>query len=284
MSPSLGQDDKARFSTLPQPATPVANHGPGYATFQAGTVHGYGGNTGPLETPHRYQTGPVVSQHGSPFYPGQHHPVFAAGHDAANIAAYHYYMMPAHAPPALAISHYGSPPATPQAGASYVHHPEYQTYTPPYIHAQNFTHLTPPSSVPQLDYRRGSGASFVSTGSPPTPQNTDASPHARIVHGLTSISLNGSPEHHHGAQDLFGAKKAYSAMNSPVAPSIYPQSIEDRLEIIHHENGEQINTNVYIRGLPAEIDDDKLYEMTSIYGPIVSHKAIIDTENGGCKG
>ncbi|RPA76704.1 hypothetical protein BJ508DRAFT_417479 [Ascobolus immersus RN42] len=50
----------------------------------------------------------------------------------------------------------------------------------------------------------------------------------------------------------------------------------------HHEDG--VNTNVYIRGLSAEMDDDKLYEMTACYGNVISHKAIMDTENGGCKG
>jgi RNA recognition motif-containing protein len=43
-------------------------------------------------------------------------------------------------------------------------------------------------------------------------------------------------------------------------------------------------TNVYIRGLPPDTDDDKLYEMTSRFGKVISHKAIMDTEHGTCKG
>lgn len=43
-------------------------------------------------------------------------------------------------------------------------------------------------------------------------------------------------------------------------------------------------TNVYIRGLPPDTDDDKLYEMTCRFGNVISHKAIMDTEHGTCKG
>ena len=43
-------------------------------------------------------------------------------------------------------------------------------------------------------------------------------------------------------------------------------------------------TNVYVRGLPPDTDDDKLLEMTARFGRVTSHKAIMDTEHGTCKG
>jgi RNA recognition motif-containing protein len=43
-------------------------------------------------------------------------------------------------------------------------------------------------------------------------------------------------------------------------------------------------TNLYIRGLPAETTDENLAEMCKKFGEIVSTKAIIDTDTGKCKG
>lgn len=43
-------------------------------------------------------------------------------------------------------------------------------------------------------------------------------------------------------------------------------------------------TNVYVRGLPPDTNDDKLLEMTARFGRVTSHKAIMDTEHGTCKG
>jgi len=55
----------------------------------------------------------------------------------------------------------------------------------------------------------------------------------------------------------------------------------------HHEQNHReklSETNLYIRGLPADTTDAKLHQMCERFGKIVSTKAIIDNETTKCKG
>jgi len=53
----------------------------------------------------------------------------------------------------------------------------------------------------------------------------------------------------------------------------------------HHGQHEKLSeTNLYIRGLSAETKDEDLHKMCERFGKIVSTKAIVDNENGKCKG
>lgn len=290
MASPVVDEDKKKLQI--QPGTPASNTiGYGHYPVQQGLTPPYshsgqstqaGGNI--PETPVRLG-GPAITAHGSPYYPAgmyQQDP-------NVNYALYHQYP---HWNQAIVqvptpMIQYGAAPATPpQPGLPYfttqlVENPGV-TYTPQFVaHPNGATYLTPPHALPALDYRRGSGASFV-TNSPPTPrQGYEGEPRTQILaSAMGGLGLGDSPVDVHGAHSAYAAvtKAKRSPFDSPT-----PMSHVLR-ETIASNSTDAINTNVYIRGLPNDIDDDKLLELTSTYGNVVSHKAIIDTENGGCKG
>lgn len=51
-------------------------------------------------------------------------------------------------------------------------------------------------------------------------------------------------------------------------------------------NREDVNTttNIYVNNLPAHTTDDDLLRLGTCFGPVKSHKAIINQETGLCKG
>ncbi|CAG5111568.1 Oidioi.mRNA.OKI2018_I69.chr2.g5863.t1.cds [Oikopleura dioica] len=53
---------------------------------------------------------------------------------------------------------------------------------------------------------------------------------------------------------------------------------------VHGQQEKLSETNLYIRGLSAETKDEDLHTMCERFGKIVSTKAIVDNENGKCKG
>jgi hypothetical protein len=68
----------------------------------------------------------------------------------------------------------------------------------------------------------------------------------------------------------------------PPIPSVYPDPAYSNINnCLYNPKG---TTNVYIRGLRPETNDEDLLHMVRAYGSIVSTKAIIDTQTNLCKG
>lgn len=85
----------------------------------------------------------------------------------------------------------------------------------------------------------------------------------------------------------------WTAPRQQVYPTIPPQQIGPSAQQIHYEAQNQQympypdapqNCNVYIKGLPPEMTDKKLYEICSLYGKVVSSKCIINNSTNICKG
>lgn len=238
----------------------------------------------------------------APVGPNGYVPAYPHGPGAVQEPPYYYY------PPQAAWAMHGSvpmytpqaygtsPPSTPpQAQIPYGYpmmHPGTEYYnsdgrilppSPPQINynTQNVGH-----GVPPLDNRRSSWSSSGASDSPATPFMPQATAEPAIV-GEPYIVSNVSYADHGGKPVDNGKKKleslllsgpplprAIPAVYSPDAPKTMGQCLENPTN----------TTNVYIRGLPPDTDDDKLLEMTSRFGVVTSHKAIMDTEHGTCKG
>lgn len=64
----------------------------------------------------------------------------------------------------------------------------------------------------------------------------------------------------------------------PASPAPFPaDALPSEIQI-------EQNTNLYLNGLGDYITDDELLRIGSVYGEVISHKAIINSETGLCKG
>ncbi|CCG58688.1 Protein CBR-SUP-26, isoform a [Caenorhabditis briggsae] len=91
----------------------------------------------------------------------------------------------------------------------------------------------------------------------------------------TSSRMNTSsraPNHMRGANGPFGNNNGYGRYTAP----------RDGQQ--HHDSAPLSSTNLYIRGLAPNTNDDTLREMCSKYGNIASTKAIMDKATNNCKG
>lgn len=132
--------------------------------------------------------------------------------------------------------------------------------------------------VPSLDHRRGSCSSSGATDTPSTPFSTNVDPVPTIVgeqQGIIEDHKNRAICNHVESLLLSGPP-----LPQPISP-IFAPGVASLAQTLDNPTN---TTNVYIRGLPPDTNDDKLYEMTCRFGTVVSHKAIIDTEHGTCKG
>lgn len=217
---------------------------------------------------------------------------------------YYYYphpnSWPIHAPMALYPPPQGythSPPNTPpQSGTSYGYQvtPGAECYggamlppTPPHINFGGSVQPITSNAVPDLDQRRNSWSSSGASESPATPfmppAHAEASP--VIVGGDAHTSYTGASNGDSG--QIYSRKRVESLLLAgpplphPIPAVFSPDSAKTMGESLENPT---FTTNVYIRGLPPDTNDDKLYEMACRFGGIVSHKAIMDTEHGTCKG
>ncbi|ULU02937.1 hypothetical protein L5515_005331 [Caenorhabditis briggsae] len=81
-----------------------------------------------------------------------------------------------------------------------------------------------------------------------------------------------APNHMRGANGPFGNNNGYGRYTAP----------RDGQQ--HHDSAPLSSTNLYIRGLAPNTNDDTLREMCSKYGNIASTKAIMDKATNNCKG
>lgn len=204
-------------------------------------------------------------------YPGNEHPqvqyylVPGAGGTWA--------MQPVSFYPPQAYGQTGSPPNTPLA-YGYPAPPvsEQDLYSGSQSNHGGNIHM----NLPGLDHRRNSWSSSA-TESPITPFVAASDP-APAVYGDHRYSVPSKPMKGKSINDMI--------KNGPPIPApVYGQFVHPRGASPHSllENPTH-TTNVYVRGLPPDTDDDKLYEMTVRFGNVTSHKAILDTEHGTCKG
>lgn len=81
-----------------------------------------------------------------------------------------------------------------------------------------------------------------------------------------------APNHIRGGNGPFGNNNGYGRYTAP----------RDGQQ--HHDSAPLSSTNLYIRGLAPNTNDDTLREMCSKYGNIASTKAIMDKATNNCKG
>lgn len=153
---------------------------------------------------------------------------------------------------------------------------------PPSIHITGANGQAPTLAVPRLDHRRNSWSSSGATDSPITPYPTNIEPSTNILaNGYEPQSAVTDDQ----ANDLSKYVETLLLQGPPVPNPIPGSFMSGPLKTLSQTLENPTNTtNVYIRGLPPDTDDDKLYEMTCRFGNVVSHKAIMDTEHGTCKG
>lgn len=200
-------------------------------------------------------------------------------------------------PPPLPQGYAHSPPNTPpQSGTAYGYQvaigPECYggallPPTPPHMAYNGNVQVMAPNVVPDLDQRRNSWSSSGASESPATPfmpsVHVDASP--VIVGGDPHTNYvgasNGDGGHTYSRKRVESLILAGPPLPHPIPAVFSSDSAKTMGESLENPT---FTTNVYIRGLPPDTDDDKLYEMTCRFGGIISHKAIMDTEHGTCKG
>lgn len=270
----------------------------------------------PIQPPHYGQLMPGGMPYPGPmgphpqFYPmgapnPNYRPVYNHGPDQLS---YYYYPHPSWpVPGAIAVypqpGYANSPPPTPpHSGAPYGYQvapgPEFYGApllppTPP--HANNYprgTQALAANPVPQLEQRRSSWSSSAASESPTTPfmasAQTDAGPiiveeiHPMVASNCGSNDIvYGQPVTPHEKKSVEALLLAGPPLPTPI-PALF--SSESARNVNQALDNPTHTTNVYIRGLPPDTDDDKLYEMTCRFGTVVSHKAIMDTDHGTCKG
>lgn len=211
---------------------------------------------------------------------------------------YYYQWAPGHMP----IQQYpqqgynASPPNTPpqsgmQYGYSIPHHVDLHhgaallPPTPPHQH-QVYTGVSPVVASNESD-RKPSWSSLGIVESPTTPFTavSDASGSPLIVGSYVKpVSTDGMKTY--GLPHITSGRVESLIRGGPPLPEPISTAFSGEATKSMGENLENPThtTNVYIRGLPPDTDDDKLLEMVRRFGAIISHKAIMDTEHGTCKG
>jgi len=228
----------------------------------AGFVPPYAG--GPQDHPYFYYQGP------NGVWPGAQGPVH-------QIYTQQGYTSPPSSPPQSQVP-YGYPALAPghEYNPSLNHAHNHNSYS--HNNRGNNSHGNNPNNqrVPGLDHRRNSWSSSGATDTPttPFPVTVDLVPAIAGEAGVIDDR----------AKDMGKAIETL-VLNGPPLPRPIPASYPPSAPIVSNPLDNPTNTtNVYIRGLPPDTDDDKLYEMTCRFGAVVSHKAIMDTEHGTCKG
>lgn len=138
-------------------------------------------------------------------------------------------------------------------------------------------------NVPRHDHRRNSWSSSGATDTPITPYPVNVNPSTNIMG--EGLDMNGAGTCS-DQRDELGKYVERLLLSGPRVPSPIPGAfMTGTIKTMSEALANPTNTtNVYIRGLPPDTDDDKLYEMTCRFGNVISHKAIMDTEHGTCKG
>ncbi|KAF8534307.1 hypothetical protein BDD12DRAFT_756961 [Trichophaea hybrida] len=147
--------------------------------------------------------------------------------------------------------------------------------TPPQVPYHNHAHQP---YAPSLDHRRNSWSSSGATDTPTTPFATHVDPVPTIApeqQGLLEDRIRTDIGKHVESLLLSGPP-----LPRPI-PAIFVAGVASLAQTLDNPTN---TTNVYIRGLPPDTNDDRLYEMTCRFGSLVSHKAIMDAEHGTCKG
>ena len=176
---------------------------------------------------------------------------------------------------------------------SYMGVPEYYMYPASNFPTHNFHPQAPPpppiaAIPPPLDHRRNSCSSAESIATPQTPPLSCT--YVESIHSIAADSSHGMP--------LSPSSDRGIATGFPAIAKDQKFSSQSRL----HKNANELpppptsaagrnslynpskTTNVYIRGLAPDTDDDKLLRLIQQYGHVVSHKSIIDKTTGFCKG
>lgn len=237
-----------------------------------------------------------------------HHSYGHMFHPAPQEQSYYYYphtpSWPIHSAPMAMYPPQGyshSPPNTPpQSGAPYGCQAveccggAMLPPTPPHTNYHGNVQAMAPNMVPDLDRRRNSWSSSGASESPATPfmpsAHVDASPvivggdhHANYMgaSGADVANTYGPQATAQGRKRVESLILAGPPLPHPIPAVFSPDSPKTMGESLENPS---YTTNVYIRGLPPDTDDEKLFEMTCRFGGIISHKAIMDTEHGTCKG
>lgn len=171
----------------------------------------------------------------------------------------------------------GSPPGTPQVQLTYGYQvppvSDQDMYSGAQSNGGNANNIGV-MNVPELDHRRNSWSSSGTDA--PITSFTTTSDQAPAIFGDSRYPMPSKPLK---AKTLTEMIKSGPPIPTPVhGPYISRGYGHSNLENPTH------TTNVYVRGLPPDTDDDKLLEMTARFGKVTSHKAIVDTEHGTCKG
>ena len=139
---------------------------------------------------------------------------------------------------------------------------------PPQIHHYPHGGVAHITAVPPLDHRRNSCSSADSVAAPQTPSlgSTCADSATPSIEGEFQHGMPFSP------MEAPGQKKVPGQVRYPTdytRNSLYNPSK---------------TSNVYVRGLVPETNDETLLKLVQPYGTVAQHKAIINKETGFCKG
>lgn len=144
-----------------------------------------------------------------------------------------------------------------------------------HFHSQASPHVT--AVPPPLDHRRNSYSSAESNTAPQTPALS--STYVESTPSIAGDSSQGMPLSPASDRCLASKQRKFTIQPQFSATEM-PPSGAARNSLYNPSK----TTNVYIRGLAPDTDDDKLFKLVDQYGHVVSHKAIMDKTTGFCKG
>ncbi|KAI5785551.1 hypothetical protein DFH27DRAFT_263309 [Peziza echinospora] len=161
--------------------------------------------------------------------------------------------------------------------------PEYypQVYHDPTHHAPiapNHFQQGPVAAVPPLEHRRNSCSSSASIGAPHTPSMSSTCVETPSIVGETIQGLTFSPSSDRFISLQNGSKNDKQTHTRQRTGS---QSTPHGKNSLYNPSK---TTNVYVRGLAPDTDDEKLLKLVQPFGKTVSCKSIIDKGTGLCKG
>ncbi|KAF8421230.1 hypothetical protein EV426DRAFT_706858 [Tirmania nivea] len=267
--------------------------GPRYYPFEGQPYqshhHGFGTVAGPGSDNTLYQYGYLpMNAMLQPHYPNQYY---------QNMSTLAYPLqMPPHCAPSYGNLAASQDPSVvcyscashPPNGAPMMYYPPHFMGVPDYYAmytasgipspVQHFSPQAPPPATtipPPLEYRRGSCSTAESNTAPQTPALS--STYVESTPSIAGESSQGMPQS--PASDRCAASRAKFTIQPRFRASEMPPSGVARNSLYNPSK----TTNVYIRGLAPDTDDEKLLRLVEKYGHVESHKAIID-KVGFCKG
>lgn len=143
--------------------------------------------------------------------------------------------------------------------------------------------VTPQTAqFPYLNYHTGIGSI---DNSPALVHNAAIQNELNKLPNLASLSLN-----RHNDGDMTLDLSWHSKLSNPAFP-IIPPAVPAVFTDPGHRRALSVSlynptrtTNVYIRGLTPDTDDDKLHSYVARFGLVLCHKSILDLDTGTCKG